>query len=81
MTAMHDVDQVLDLRGEVCPFTFVKSKLALEEMETGQVLRVLLDYLPAVENVPRSLEMQGEEVLGVRQIGETDWEVLVRKRS
>lgn len=76
---MADADQDVDLRGEVCPFTFVKAKLALEEMETGQVLRVLLDYLPAVDNVPRSLVLQGEEILGVRQLSDTDWEVLVRK--
>ena len=35
-----EVNEEIDLRGEVCPYTFVKSKLALEEMEVGDVLRV-----------------------------------------
>ena len=46
------VDQELDLKGEVCPYTFVKTKLALEMMETDQVLRVVVDHLPAVRTSP-----------------------------
>ena len=73
------IDRELDLKGEVCPFTFVKSKLIIEQMDKGQVLRVILDYKPSVENVPKSMEMEGQEVLAVNQIGEILWEVLVRK--
>jgi TusA-related sulfurtransferase len=73
------IDRELDLKGEVCPFTFVKSKLIIEQMDKGQVLRVILDYKPSVENVPKSMEMEGQEVLAVNQIGENLWEVLVRK--
>jgi len=74
------VDRELNLKGEVCPYTFVRSKLAMEEMEAGQVLRVVLDHLPAVSNVPKSLSLEGEEVLRVEQLNGTDWEVVVRKR-
>lgn len=45
-------DLELDIRGEVCPYTYVKTRLALEEIEVGQVLRVLVDYEPATQNVP-----------------------------
>ena len=40
------VDQEINLKGEVCPYTFLKSLLALEEMETGHVLRVIVGYPP-----------------------------------
>lgn len=73
------IDQQLDLKGEVCPYTFVKSKLALEDMDSGQVLRVVVDHLPAVTNVPRSLSNEGHSVLEVTQINETDWAITVRK--
>ncbi|MBI2887262.1 MAG: sulfurtransferase TusA family protein [Chloroflexi bacterium] len=73
------IDEDIDLRGEVCPYTFVKSKLALEEMEVGQVLRIILDHLPAVDNCPRSFTNEGQEILGVEPIDETDWAVTVRK--
>lgn len=72
-------DEEYDLRGEVCPYTFVKSKLALEEMEIGQVLKVILDHLPAVDNCPRSFLNEGQEILGVEPIDETDWAVTVKK--
>ena len=68
VTRMNSPDGELDLRGEVCPYTFVKAKLATEDMEPGSVLRILLDHLPAVEDVPRSLATQGDEVLAVRQL-------------
>jgi len=74
------VDRELDIRGEVCPFTFVKSKLVLEDMEVGEVLRVLIDYAPSVENVPKSMRDEGQEVIAVNRIGENLWEIIIRKR-
>ncbi len=73
------VDRELDIRGEVCPFTFVKSKLALETMEVGQVLRVIIDYEPSAENVPKSMREEGQEVLAVNRIGDNLWEIIIRK--
>jgi tRNA 2-thiouridine synthesizing protein A len=72
-------DRELDIRGEVCPFTFVKSKLVLEQMELGQVLRVILDYPPSVENVPKSMREEGQEVLAINQLDDNTWEILIRK--
>lgn len=73
----------MDIRGEVCPYTFVKTRLALEEMQPGQTLRVLVDYEPAIRNVPRSVRVQGDEVLGVEPCGAApgvaEWAILVRK--
>ncbi len=72
-------DKELDLKGEVCPFTFVKSKLIIEQMQPGEVLKVILDYKPSVENVPKSFRDEGQEVLDVKQIDDNLWEVYVRK--
>jgi TusA-related sulfurtransferase len=69
----------LDLKGEVCPYTFVKSKLALEEMQSGQVLRVIVDNRGSAENVPRSLSSEGHLVLNVSKLNDTDWAITVRK--
>lgn len=78
--AFPTADRQLDLRGDVCPITFAKTKIALEEMAIGQVLRVLLDYEPATHNVPRSTAMYGDEVLHVGATAPAEWEVLIRKR-
>ncbi len=79
---MHDIqtDRELDIRGEVCPYTFVWSRLTLEEMESGQTLRIIVDHLPATTNVPRSLQAEGHRIHKVSRLNETDWEVVVQKK-
>lgn len=76
---MAKIDKRLNIKGEVCPYTFVKSKLAIEEIKPGQLLEIIVDHLPAVENVPRSLENEGHKVLEVKQISEKDWRLLIQK--
>ena len=72
-------DKEIDLTGEVCPYTFVRSKLALEEMMPGQLLRVVVDHVPATKNVPRSMENEGNEVVDVSQLNDSDWQIVIRK--
>jgi len=48
-------------------------------MEPGEILKVILDYKPSVENVPKSMREEGQEVLEVKEVGENLWEVIVRK--
>jgi TusA-related sulfurtransferase len=73
------VNSELDLRGEVCPSTLVKTILALETMAPGEVLQVALDDRPAVRDVPVSVRNRGHDVLEVRQINASDWTITVRK--
>jgi len=62
-------DQILDLKGVVCPINFVKTKLKLEEMEKGQVLEVYLDDGEPILNVPRSVKDDGHKVLKLVDMG------------
>jgi sulfite reductase (ferredoxin) len=72
------VDLVKDLRGVACPMNFVKTKVALSQLQTGQVLQVLLDDGEPVENVPRSVAAEGHRVLDQTRV--TDhWSVVIRK--
>lgn len=73
------VTKTLDLKGQICPYTFVRSKLAIEKMNLGEVLEVVFDHKPASENVPRSMENEGQKVLVVEQTGEKEWRIVVRK--
>ncbi|MDR1724474.1 MAG: sulfurtransferase TusA family protein [Tannerella sp.] len=57
----------LDVTNEHCPMTFVKTKIALNKLQKGDVLDVrLLDGEP-LENVPRSAVEQGFKVLSVKE--------------
>ncbi|AAB90690.1 sulfurtransferase TusA family protein [Archaeoglobus fulgidus] len=75
-----EANEVLDIRGEVCPFTFIETKLKLEEMKSGEILRVIIDHEPAVRDVPRSVEQEGHEVLSVEKVGEKEWSILIKKK-
>lgn len=75
----YEVDKKIDLKGEVCPYTFVKSKLAIETMKSGEVLEVIVNHKPAVENVPRSLENEGHKPLEVEKIGDDEWRIVIQK--
>jgi len=72
-------DKTINIKGLVCPYTFVKAKLAIESMEVGQVLEILLDYEEASRSIPKSMEDHGQKVLKVEKINETDWLVQIRK--
>lgn len=77
---VHASDAELDLRGVICPYNFVKTKLKLEAMEPGQVLSVLLDEGDPIRNVPRSVENEGHTVLGQEQL-EKVYRVFIRRQD
>jgi len=69
----------LDLHGEVCPYTFVKTKLALEQLAPGALLRIVIDHAPASRNIPRACREDGHEVVSVEPAGPAEWLIIVRK--
>ena len=58
-----NADYFIDITSEVCPLTFVKTKLLIERMEAGQTAEVRLMGREPLDNVPRSIEANGHEVL------------------
>ena len=58
-----EADRILDITGEVCPMTFVRTRLALDAMAPGQTLLVLLRGDEPRRNVPRTAAEQGHAVL------------------
>ncbi|RJQ55799.1 MAG: sulfurtransferase TusA family protein [Nitrospiraceae bacterium] len=72
-------DKYLDIRGEVCPYTLVKSKLAVEDIEVGQILEIILDYPEAAGSIPKAMLNYGHSVLKVDKISPKEWIVRVRK--
>jgi TusA-related sulfurtransferase len=74
-------DVFLDITSDVCPLTFVKTKLLIERMESGQVAEVRLNAGEPLSNVPRSVREHGHHVLS--QVEEADcpgaWRIRIRK--
>jgi len=73
-------DVELDLRGVICPYNFVKTKLKLETMKEGQILSVLLDEGDPIRNVPHSVENEGHTVLGQEPIDRA-YRLLIRRED
>ena len=71
----------IDVTDVVCPITFVKTKIALEEMEDGEILEVRLNAGEPAQNVPRSLKDEGHKVLELTQNEDGTFTVFVEKGS
>ncbi len=77
---MSDAKEELDLRGVICPYNFIKTKLKLESMSTGDVLAVLLDGGDPIKNVPQSVQNEGHTVLSQEPLANA-FRVFIRKES
>jgi TusA-related sulfurtransferase len=62
---MADGKYFIDITADVCPMTFVKTKLLLERMPVGAVATVRLRGAEPLDNVPRAAAAHGHEVLGL----------------
>ena len=67
-----------DFRGVSCPMNFVKTKIELSTMKSGQLLEILLDDGAPIKNVPGSVRNEGHHVLEEKK-NEDFWSVLIRK--
>jgi len=72
---------LLDLSGVACPMNFVKTKIKLSMMPIGSKLAVILDDGAPINNVPLSLEEQGQKVLVKEQLSDSQWRIVVEKIS
>jgi len=77
--ADYTIDETIDITDVVCPMTFVKAKVALEELENGQVLSIRLNDGEPVQNVPRSIKEEGHQILKLVDNGDGSYNLIVRK--
>jgi tRNA 2-thiouridine synthesizing protein A len=69
----------IDLRGVPCPLSFVKAKLRLERIQSGQLLELWLDQGEPVEQVPNSLSVDGHKILRLIEHEDKFFTLLVEK--
>ena len=73
------IDETVDITDVVCPMTFVKAKVAMEELEIGQVLSVHMNDGEPVQNVPRSIKEEGHKILKLLQNEDGPYDLIVKK--
>lgn len=73
------IDDTVDITDVVCPVTFVKAKVALEELDDGQILSIKMNDGEPVQNVPRSIKDEGHQVLKLIDNNDGTYNLIVRK--
>lgn len=76
---MQEVTRRLDITTDICPMTFVRTRLALDRMAPGETLHVTLKGDEPLRNVPRSAIEQGHEVLSVETDSAGITRLLIRR--
>ena len=77
--ADYKSDETVDITDVVCPVTFVKAKVALEELDDGQILAVRMNNGEPVQNVPRSIKEEGHQILKLEDNRDETFTLIVRK--
>ena len=75
----HRPDHTIDITADVCPMTFVRTRLALDRLAPGQTLLVLLRGEEPRQNVPRTAVEQGHELLASETTADGLTRILLRK--
>ena len=69
----------LDVTGEICPYPLMMTRKEMGKLHTGVQLVVTVDYAKSAEDIPRWAKEEGHAVLAVREMGGTQWEIILEK--
>ena len=73
------IDETVDITDKGCPLTFVKTKVALEELDDGEVIAIRMNDGEPVQNVPRSVKEEGHQILKLVDNEDGTYNLIVRK--
>ena len=72
-------DETVDITDKVCPLTFVKAKVTLDELDDGEVLAIRMNDGEPVQNVPRSIKEEEHQILKLEDNEEGTYTLYVKK--
>lgn len=72
-------DDFIDITDLICPITFVKSKMKLEDLDAGQILEVKMNEGEPISNLPRSFRDEDHKVVQVDDNDDGTYNVFVEK--
>lgn len=71
---------IKNCRGIGCPMNMVYTKVELAKLNSGQLLEIILDDGPPINNVPRSVIEEGHKIVSQHQLKDGAWSVLIKKK-
>lgn len=78
-TTLPNYDKAIDITAETCPMTYVRTRLALDALQPGNILLVRLRGADPLANVPRAAADQGHEPLDLIEQPDGSWLLVLRK--
>ena len=76
-----EADLEIDITAYVCPMTFVRTRLGIDRLQSGQILAVRLRGDEPLRSVPRTAAEQGHDVLSIEAAGDGVSVVMIRKKG
>ena len=73
------IDDTDDITDKVCPLTFVKAKVAIDELDDGEVIAIRMNDGEPVQNVPRSIKEEGHQILKLVNNEDGTYNLIVKK--
>ena len=73
------IDDTVDISDKVCPLTVVKAKVAIDELEDGEVIAIRMNDGEPVQNVPRSIKEEGHQILKLVNNEDGTYNLIVKK--
>ena len=77
--ADFEIDERVDITDVVCPMTFVKAKVAIDELDDGEILAIRMNDGEPVQNVPRSMKEEGHQILKLTDNEDGTYTLYVKK--
>ncbi|MCD7775298.1 MAG: sulfurtransferase TusA family protein [Clostridiales bacterium] len=75
----YKITDKVDITDVVCPVTFVKAKVALEELDDGDILSIHMNDGEPVQNVPRSIKEEGHKIIKLISNQDNTYDLIVQK--
>ena len=69
----------LDVTGEICPYPLILTRKEMAKLQPGDQLVVRVDYAKSAEDIPRWAKEEGHTILAVREMGGSQWEIVLEK--
>lgn len=70
---------ILETAGEVCPFPLNEAKVAIQQIPSGDRLRIDFDCTQATEAIPQWAAENGYPVTDFQRVGDAGWTITVAK--
>ena len=71
-------ENILDVRGTICPYPQLKTKIALDKMGPGETLKILLNDRESANNIRLIIDQLGDTILETTDEGK-DITIVIQK--